>query len=55
MDSFSEEVEHIFNKFCKYRMKILLWDFSAKVGRKYIFKPTIGNDSLHEINKNVTC
>jgi hypothetical protein len=28
-------------------MKILL-DFNAKVGRKDIFKPTTGNESLHE-------
>jgi len=28
-------------------MKILLEDFNEKVGRKNIFKPIIGNDSLH--------
>jgi hypothetical protein len=28
---------------------MLLGDFSAKVGRENIFKPTIGNESLHEI------
>jgi hypothetical protein len=33
-------------------MKILLRDFSAKVGREDIFKPTIGNESLHEISNN---
>jgi len=27
---------------------ILLGDFNAKVGRENIFKPTIGNDSLHQ-------
>jgi hypothetical protein len=32
-DSFFEELEHVFNQFPKYRMKILLGDFSAKVGR----------------------
>jgi hypothetical protein len=30
-------------------MKILLRDFNAKVGREDIFKPTIGNESLHKI------
>jgi hypothetical protein len=30
-------------------MKIFLWDFNAKAGREDIFKPTIGNESLHEI------
>jgi hypothetical protein len=33
-------------------MKILLGDFNAKVGREYIFKLTIGNESLHEINSD---
>jgi hypothetical protein len=30
----------------------LLGDFSAKVGREDIFKPTIGNKSLHEISND---
>jgi len=29
-------------------MEILLGDFNAKVGRENIFKPTIGNESLHQ-------
>ena len=29
-------------------MEILLGDLNAKVGRENIFKPTIGNDSLHQ-------
>jgi hypothetical protein len=32
-------------------VKILL-DFKAKVGRKNIFKPTTGNESLHEITND---
>jgi hypothetical protein len=31
-------------------MKILLGDFNAKVGMEDIFKPTVGNGSLHEIS-----
>jgi hypothetical protein len=30
-------------------MKILLGDFNAEVDRENIFKPMIGNESLHEI------
>jgi hypothetical protein len=46
-DSFYGELERVFDKFPKYEMKILLGDFNAKVGREDIFKPTIGNESLH--------
>ena len=52
-DSFNEELEQVFDHFPKYHMKMLLRDFNAKVGRENIFKPTIGQDSLHqEINDN---
>jgi hypothetical protein len=46
-DSFYGELVHAFN-----HMKILFRDFNAKVGREYIFKPTIRNESLHEINNH---
>jgi hypothetical protein len=39
-----EELEHIFIKFSKYHMKILLGDFNAKVGREALSKPTIKDD-----------
>jgi hypothetical protein len=42
------ELERVFDKFPKYHMKILLGDFSAKVGMENIFKPTIG----YEINND---
>jgi hypothetical protein len=48
-DSFYEELGRVFDQFPRYDMKILLGDFNAKVGRENIFKPTIGNESLHEI------
>jgi hypothetical protein len=35
--SFYEELECVFDKFPKYHMKILLGDFSAKVGREDLF------------------
>jgi hypothetical protein len=39
------ELERVFDQFLKYRMKISLGDFNAKVEREDIFKPTIGNES----------
>ena len=33
-------------------MKIALGAFNAKVGREYIFNPSIGNESLHQDNNN---
>jgi len=52
-DSFYVELEQVFDHFPKYHMKMLLGDFNAKVEREDIFKPTIGQESLHqEINDN---
>jgi hypothetical protein len=31
-DRFYEELEHVFDKFPKYHMKILLGDFNGKLG-----------------------
>ena len=46
--SFYEELEHVFDNFPKYHMKILSGGFNAKLGRENIFKPTIENESLHQ-------
>jgi exonuclease III len=51
-DSFYEELERVFDKFPKYHMKILVGDFNANVEREDIFKPTIENESLHEISND---
>ena len=37
----------MFDHFPKYHMKMLLGEFNAKVGKENIFKPTIGQESLH--------
>jgi hypothetical protein len=50
MDIFYEELEKVFN-FPKYHMEILLRYFNAKMERQDIFKPTSGNDSLHQDSK----
>jgi hypothetical protein len=51
-DSFHEELEGVFDQFPKYHMKILSGNFNAKVGREDIFKPTIGNENLHETSND---
>jgi exonuclease III len=51
-DSIYEELEQVFDRFPRYHMKILLGDFNAKVGREDIFKPIIGNESLHEASND---
>jgi hypothetical protein len=47
-----EELEQVFYEFLKYHIKVLLGDFNDKVGREDIFKPTIGNESLHSISND---
>ena len=47
-DSFYEELDWVFDHFPKYHMKMLLGDFHAKMGRENIFKPTVGQESLHQ-------
>jgi endonuclease/exonuclease/phosphatase family metal-dependent hydrolase len=46
-----DELERVFDKFPIY-ITILLGDFNAKVGREDSFKPTIVNESLHEISND---
>jgi hypothetical protein len=48
-ERFYEELDQVSDQFPRYRIKILLGDFNAKVGREDIFKPIIGNESLHEV------
>jgi hypothetical protein len=47
-DILYEELEQVFDHLLKYHMKLLLEDFNAKLGRKGILKPTIGNDILRQ-------
>jgi len=47
-DSFCEELGQVFYRFPKYHMKILFGDFNAKAGAENIFKPKVGNESLHQ-------
>jgi hypothetical protein len=51
-ESFYEELQEIFDQFPRYHMNIFLGDFNAKVGSEEIFKPIIGNESLHEVSND---
>jgi hypothetical protein len=51
-DRFYAELEQVIDKFPRYHMKILLGYFYVEVGREDIFKPTVGNESLHEISND---
>jgi hypothetical protein len=51
-DSFYEVLGRVFDQFSRYDMKILLGYFNVKVGREDILKPTIGNESSHEISND---
>jgi hypothetical protein len=50
-DSFYEELEHVFKKFPKHNLKILLGDFSVKVSKGEIFRKAIENEGLNEVNE----
>jgi hypothetical protein len=51
-DSFYGELERVSDKFPKYHTKILFRDVNVKVCKEDIFKPTNGNECLHEISNN---
>jgi len=51
-DSIYEELEQVFDQFSKYHMKMLLGDCNPKVGRENSFKPTTGQESLHQDNND---
>jgi hypothetical protein len=51
-NSIYEELEQVFDQFPRNHKKILVGDFNAKIGREDIFKPIIGNESPHEVNKD---
>lgn len=47
-DQFYEKLEQVFDKQPRHDIKIIVGDMNAKVGREEIYRPTIGQHSLHE-------
>jgi hypothetical protein len=51
-DSFYEKLEHVFYKYPKYHIELVVGDFIAEVVRKVILKPKTGNKILHDFYNN---
>jgi hypothetical protein len=51
-DSFYEKLERVLDQFPKYHMNLLLQDFNVGVWKVDVFRPTIGNEILHEISND---
>jgi len=52
-EEFYNLLEQNINQIARLDIKILHGDFNAKVGKESIYKPTTGNESLHnETNNN---
>jgi len=43
--SFYEELQWVFDHLPMDHIKIMLREFNAILGREYLYKPTLGNDS----------
>ena len=46
--NFCEKLEQVLDYFPKHHFEILSGHFNAKLGREDIFKPTFGNECLHQ-------
>jgi hypothetical protein len=47
-----DELEHVFKKFTRYHIKILLGEFNDEVDKEEILKLANGNESLHKIGND---
>jgi len=52
-DRFYEELENVYNGAAGHDVKMILGDMNAKIGREKMYKPVIGQESIHmESNNN---
>jgi len=49
-DMFYDELERVYNGLSGHCLKIILGDFNSQVDRETIYRPTIGNESAHEVS-----
>jgi len=45
--NFYVELQQMFHQLHMDRIKIMLWEFYAMLGREHLYKPTFGNASWH--------
>ncbi|KAF0753170.1 ribosome biogenesis protein TSR3 isoform X1 [Aphis craccivora] len=48
-DEFYDNLEHTLNEIPRNRIRIVLGDFNAKLGKEIIFRSTVGIHSLHDV------
>ncbi|KAL4091582.1 hypothetical protein QTP88_026249 [Uroleucon formosanum] len=51
-EEFYNQLERVYNSIPHSIRKIIIGDLNAKIGKEQIFKPTIGEHSLHEISND---
>lgn len=51
-DQFYEKLEEVFDRQPRHDIKMIVGDMNAKVGREEIYRPTIGQHSIHETSNN---
>ncbi|KAL4143877.1 hypothetical protein QTP88_006132 [Uroleucon formosanum] len=51
-EEFYNQIERVYDSILHRTRKIIIGDLNAKIGKEQIFKPTIGEHSLHEISND---
>jgi len=51
-ESFYEELDRLYESTKMSHPKVILRDFNAKIGKKEIYRPTIGKESLHILSND---
>jgi hypothetical protein len=47
-ETFYNELERVYNGLSGHSVKIILGDLNAQVSKKMMYRPTIGNESVHD-------
>ena len=52
VDRFCEELENVYDGAASHDVKMILGDMNAKIGREKMYKPVIGQESIHKESNN---